>query len=45
MDIIIIVILIVIIILQMIMIHRLNQLRQSGDPAIERLRNDYDPSS
>lgn len=44
MDIIIIVILIVIIILQMIMIHRLNQLRQSGDPAIERLSKELQNS-
>ena len=44
MDIIIIVILIVIIILQMIMIHRLNQLRQYGDPAIERLSKELQNS-
>lgn len=44
MDIIIIVILIVIIILQMITIHRLNQLRQSGDPAIERLSKELQNS-
>lgn len=44
MDIIIIVILIVIIILQMIMIHRLNQLHQSGDPAIERLSKELQNS-
>ena len=44
MDIIIIVILIVIIILQMIMIHRLSQLRQSGDPAIERLSKELQNS-
>lgn len=44
MDIIIIVILIVIIILQMIMIHRLNRLRQSGDPAIERLSKELQNS-
>lgn len=44
MDIIIIVILIVIIILQMIMIHRLSKLRQSGDPAIERLSKELQNS-
>jgi DNA recombination protein RmuC len=44
MDIIIIVILIVIIILQMIMIHHLNQLRQYGDPAIERLSKELQNS-